>query len=197
MRNDLDSLPARIVELARQRIRPGEDEWKAIEQTTHELVAPAIAAHGVENVVSALLTAKADPYVAAVLVDMSGVGRAPSDRDLRATELFSDDEIIEGALSYLKASPGAGLENGDWAWTTLWNLWGQLEPDAHVRLVRRVIELVPWDDRMLWMIGDGPLANLADDPASLQAVESTTTEEKVNRIRRLVQVDWPHGSVDN
>jgi len=193
----LDDVSDRVAALARQPVSPSSSEWEAIERTTREVVAPAIAAYGPDAVISALVAAKADPYVAAVLVAISGPYHPPEGHDFRVTDLFSDEEIVRGALSFLEKFPDAGLADGNWAWTTLWNLWEQVEPAAQARLVKHLIEEAPWDDQVLWMIGDGPLSEVANEPAHLAVIEGDEAiREKVARIRRLVEVDWPHGSAD-
>src|SRR5437764_9251309 len=94
-----------------------------------------------------------------------------------------------GALSFLEKFPDAGLAEGNWAWTTLWNLWEQIEPAAQARLVKHLIEEAPWDDQVLWMIGDGPLSEVANEPANLAVIEGDEAiREKVARIRRPVEV---------
>jgi hypothetical protein len=140
---------------------------------------------------SALVTAKSDPYVAAVLVDLSGTdGRLGGLK--RVTDLFSDQEIVGSALSFLAAFPNAGLDDGRWASMALWNQWGQLEAADHLRLVEKLIEQVPWDDQTLWMIGDGPLSTLADEPVNLETMESwVTSRDKLAQIWKLLEADGP------
>jgi hypothetical protein len=47
------------------------------------------------------------------------------------------------------------------------------------------------------MIGDGPLSEVDNEPANLAVIEGDEAiREKVARIRRLVEVDWPYGSAD-
>jgi hypothetical protein len=193
--NDLGDVPRRVAELARAPVGEGGNRWEAVERAAREVAAPAVAVHGPEAVLSALASAKSDPYVAAVLVQLSGTYGPLG--GLRVTELFSDEEIVGSALSFLAAFPNAGLDDGDWAWMTLWNQWDQLEAEDHVRLVEKLIERVPWDDQMLWMIGDGPLSTVADEPANLEIIESSAAiRDKVARIWKLVEVDWPHGDAD-
>jgi hypothetical protein len=190
--NDLSDLSERVAKLAREPVGEGRNRWEAVERAARELVGPAVALHGPEAVVDALVPAKSDPYVAAVLVQVSGTyGRLGG---LRVSELFSDEEIVSSALSFLAAFPNAGLGEGDWAWMTLWNQVDQLEAEDHLRLLEKLIERVPWDDQMLWMIGDGPLSTLADEPANLKILESSAAiREKVARIWKLVEMDRPYG----
>lgn len=197
MSDSLGRVAVRVAQRVRQGGAPGSSDWETVEETAQEVVLPAVAVHGIDAVLNALIASKNDPYVAAVLVEMSG-RRSPELRALHVTDFFSEDEILDGALSYLKASEDAGLQDGHWAWTTLWNLWDQVDSADHARLVEKLIERVPWDDAMLWAIGDGPLSNIADDALKLEIINSRnpTVRDKVARMRELIEADWPYGNID-
>jgi hypothetical protein len=191
---DLADLASRVSAVAKS---PADLHWESIERATRELVQPAIVTHGAEAVISVLTAAKDDPYVAAVLIDVSGDRDLPGAKAYHATDFFSEREIVDGVLSYLGAMPDAQLEDGAWAWTALCNFWDQLDTDSQMRVLKEVIECVPWDDQSLWMIGDMPLAHLSADPELLEIIESWPEKDKLTRTRRLVEVDWPHGQIES
>lgn len=190
MSDGLDRLAANVAELGRQKVRPRSHDWERMVQTARELVSAAITAYGVDATARALGALKGDPRVATVLAAISE-GRDEGGGHLRITDVFTDAEIVTAALSYLEGMS----EDGSWAWTVVWNLSGELEATAHARLLARLIERFPWDDQMLWMIGDGPLSELATSPGDMARLESLETiQGKLVRIRRLLEADWPRGS---
>lgn len=147
-------------------IRETQDEWDAVTEVVQAEIAPRVATEGAEAVLAALVQGKNDPFVAAVLVDVSGVSDVPlasSGREFfRINEVFTDDEIVGAAVEYLDNLPGSGLSDGEWAWTALWNGWRQLDEDAHLRLVCKLIERAPDSDEVLALIADGPVRELIE-----------------------------------
>lgn len=161
-----------------------------------DVLTPEIDRLGLDCVLKYLLEAKEDPYIAAALVEMCGVFSHEDGRVLRATEIFKDEEIVGAGVAFLATFPSGGLAEGRWAWNILWNAGGEVSPTDHARLVQRLVELAPWEDQVLWLIGEGPLSRATVDAApEMSAWEQTLDDNlssKVARIRYLVAVDWPH-----
>jgi hypothetical protein len=184
--------PKRIASALRKEIADAaadENDWNAVERVTERLVHSMAAAHGFGSLLRSLTDARADPYIAAVLVALSGTSAFRLEPAFRINEVFADDEIVNAAAHYLATLPDGGLEDGRWAWTAIWNGWGQLEPADHFRILSSLIDRVPWDDDILWMIGDGPLSSLASDPKWLCTIDTLGQEQpKIQRIWHLVEV---------
>jgi len=160
--------------------RSEENQWDIVVWATEHLIEPIVSAHGRKTVLEQLVGAKCDPYIAALLVQLSG------DDSFRVNEIFSDEEIVEAALVYLLAMPNAALRDGQWAWTALWNGWDQFQPRDHYRILLELIDRAPWDDDILWMIGDGPLSHVATDAALRREIDERARDDpKVARAREL------------
>lgn len=174
-----------IIEQVEESTHRGTDGWIAIERVVKELVDPAVKAHGADAVIEALAHERENPIVAAVLVEVIWNASTSHTAGYRVTDLFAEREIVKAVLNYLE-NPEGGINSGAWAWTLLWNLLGQLDVDTQMRLVREVIESVPWDDRQLWMLGDGPLSELVADAERETIIHSwPTTKAKIERIYQL------------
>ena len=165
------------------------------------VVYPLVAEHGAEAVLAELVTKKGDPLVASALAYAARLA------GLRLTDMFSADEIVAAALDYLgtvgaptKSSIAHGLRHGNWAWSALFlhhpgDSAADFDDEEHFRLVLELIERAPWDNDVLWMIGDGPLAHAAADEARFDELnELMKTNPKLALIWRLMEVDWPHGT---
>jgi len=163
---------------------------------TKSLLWPAIERDGAARVVLALAELKDDPFIAAALVDLSGR------RTFRVTDIYSDDEIIDAALTYLIAMPNATIEDGHWAWTALWG-WaddenGDIGVGDHFRLVTRLIDEAPWDDKVLWMIGNGPLGAAEAALGGADRVRAlAASNAKVAHVRHLVEEDLRRSDGDD
>jgi hypothetical protein len=158
---------------------------------------PLIAGLGADTVLDELKRGRDDPYIAALLVQASSADEVFGER-LRLIDVFSDDEIVNGALAYLNAVQGsttterAGLRDGRWAWLAASNYLGALLPEEHYRILITLVERVPWDDWKLWMIGDGPLAIAEMDSGLMRRLKALElTDQKLARIRQLGQLDVP------
>jgi hypothetical protein len=185
--NTLEGLPMRLSRAAQEYKAAGMPDRRITERVMQELVQPTVSALGIGPVTAALAPARSDPWIAAFLIDLSGDGDQP-----RATEFFSDEELATAALSYLRLFPDAGVEEGGWAWTALWNGWGQIEIDDQMRIMRQVLQRVPSDDGTLWMLGDGPMSLLTSDLDRVKEIESwPETREKVERMWALVAAGGP------
>lgn len=191
--------PRRVASALRRQVetrKADQNEWDVVTRITESLIRPMVAAHGANDVLSWLIGAKDDPYIAAILTNLSGESahRLDDDHVFRMSDIFSIDEIVKAAEGFLLASPDADLGDGEWAWTALWNGWDQLDDESHFEAVVELIRRVPWDDRVFWMIGDGPLSTIASKASWLAKLdEQHDLRPKLERIWELVEADWPHG----
>jgi hypothetical protein len=144
-----------------------QSEWNAVDA----VVEPLVAEHGEEAVLAVLATAKDDPYAAAALFEVCSMSGQ------RITDYCSDDAIVTAALAYLLGvEPGtANLSTGAWAWSALWQhdsgSVDHFDDESHFRILRVLIDEAPWDDTVLFMIGDGPLSHAAADPARYEEIQ--------------------------
>jgi hypothetical protein len=176
-----------------RRSEAGGDE----EAILGAVVYPLVAEHGADVVIAELATRKNDPLVASALAYVARLV------DLRLTDVFSTGEILAAALDYLvtvaaseaESSVKRGLRHGNWAWSALFLNAGDLEDEEHFRLVLELVERAPRDDRVLWMIGDGPLAHAVSDEARFAELKRLMeANPKLARAWRLNEVDWPRGT---
>lgn len=168
-----------------------QNDWDAVEEVVATHLVPLVERYGPPAVLEALEQAKHDPLIAAVLVDGAGIGdfRLPrSGREfLRISEIYSDDEILEAALAYLRKYPDGTLRDGHWGWTVLWNGWEQLERDDHLRLVTALIRRAPDDDETLAAIADGPVRQLFEQGREGdRLLELAREDEKIARVFKLM-----------
>ncbi len=119
-----------------------------------------------------------------------------NDRDI--SDVFSDEEIVDAALGFLLAFQGEEVDIRNvpgWGWSALFQHidYGRndhLTDEAHFRLLLKLIEKVPLNDNILFMIGDGPLSHAAGKRKYRdRIVELQTTNPKVERAWWLNLVD--------
>jgi hypothetical protein len=155
--------PAAVSDAIATLAEPGDfrSEWDAVEA----VVDPLVAQYGAEAVLAALAPAGDDPYVAAALFEVC------STSGIRLTQYFSDDAIVSAALTHLLGvgQGTASLSTGRWAWSALFQhdcgSLDHFDDEAHLRILFRLIDEAPWDDSVLFMIGDGPLSHAAGNSA--------------------------------
>lgn len=169
----------------------GPGSLEALDAVVDTLISPAVVQHGVGPVFAHLVEHKDDPYVAAVIVDASGESgswlRREGEPATRVTDVFSDEEIIEGALSYLAGRGDAGLGEGRWAWTALWNGWSQLRAEDQLRLIVALIDRLPNDEELWAMVADGPFREVANSPETQRAVaDAAKTDVRLSRLFELM-----------
>jgi len=165
----------------------GWREWDAVDDVVERL----LDKHGRDAIVTELRDAREDPIIAAVLFDaMTLSGR-------RLTEVFSEEEIVSAALQYLLAvESGAGLQDGAWAWSALFQFSPEssidtdFDADEHFNLLLQLLQRAPLDDTVLFMIGDGPLAHSASVPEHFARIqELSKTDSKIARAWWLNETD--------
>jgi hypothetical protein len=156
----------------RQRLAAGEHipdwEWDAVSRVVESEIEPLFSVLGARAVIEALVVAKADPLIAAVLVDLAGgspseiPGEIVEGSAFHVDEVFTDDEILDAALEYATRiyDGTASLFTGEWGWTTLCNPWEAVSDASHLRLLRELVRRAPDDDRILWSIGASPVVQL-------------------------------------
>jgi hypothetical protein len=175
-----------------EKLSESKDEtanrWDAIGDVTEHLLEPLVAENGYRKVLDALIAQKDDPYIAAVLVNISGLGSIDSSGRtvLSVSDVFTDEEIVDAAVAYLRALPDASLGDGQWAWTALGNLWDQFGGDDQLRLLLKVIDEIPWDEDIMWMIADGPFASAAADQARIR--EMRRRAESTPKLARIIEI---------
>lgn len=181
---ELSRLSRRISE----HVRFDQDDSLRIDEGTSraidDVVVPAIADFGGAAVLAELKASRSDPAVATVLSWLIGDESIGLPLFL-ATDVFSDDEIVQNALAYLQ--PTANREAA-WAWALLLNHGNGMDVEAHARLLKRVITEMPDRDDALWLLGDGPLSSLQGTEVGKRIVEEWEREiPKVQRMRKLLE----------
>ena len=163
--------------------------FDAMEGLTDQLIAEE---GGLEAVVAALAPHRGDPDVAEALFFMCWTNH----RDL--SDVFSDEEIVDAALEFLLAFQGEEVDIRNvpgWGWSALFQHidYGgndHLTDEAHFRMLLKLIEKVPLNDNILFMIGDGPLSHAAGRRKYRDRIaELQTTNPKVDRAWWLNLVD--------
>jgi hypothetical protein len=126
------------------------------------------AAGGPDPVIDALAPHKGDSDFAEALwyVFYFGDPEYYGARQRNMLTVFSEEEIVEAAVQLLLEfrkdhfTDERGLPQ--WGWDALWQHEyyeaDHLPNAAAFRMLLAVIERVPMDDEILWMIGDGPLS---------------------------------------
>jgi hypothetical protein len=151
-----------------------------------------IAEEGLEAIVAALAPHRDDADVAEALFFMCWT----NNRDM--SDVFSDEEVVEAALEFLLAFQGEDVDIRNvpgWGWSALFQHidYGRndhLTDEAHFRMLLKLIEKVPLNDNILFMIGDGPLSHAAGKRKYRdRIVELQTTNPKVERAWWLNLVD--------
>jgi hypothetical protein len=172
------------------------------------------AAGGPDPVIDSLAPHKGDPDVAEALwyVLFFGDPEYYGARQRNMLTVFSEDEIVEAAVQLLLEfredhfTDARGLPH--WGWDALWQHEyyeaDHLPNDAAFRMLLAVIERVPMDDKILWMIGDGPLYKARQDEDDVppwskggidveyrrRVEQLSLTEPKVARAIELAHDYW-------
>lgn len=201
----VDPLAVREAVLALRARTPVRDDWGLIRQDIddglRELAKRLVEEHGLAEVTEALAPQRGDNNVAELLFYIFWV----NDENMLA--VFSEDEIIEAALHFLLPFGEDAAEVIDerelpgWGWSALWQhdyprpdqvyyRTDHLTDEQHFRLLLALIDRVPMDDKILWMIGDGPLSNAWESTEYRLQIEALEeTNPKVARAIRLVEED--------
>jgi hypothetical protein len=149
---------------------------------------PLVEAHGAPAVADALAGHKHDPDLAEALFFVCW------NHDHNMLTVFSEEEIVEAALRKL-AVFGEGeftdtRGSPHWGWSALWQ--HHYDGDDHLtdeeafRILLAVIEGVPMDDKILWLIADGPLSHARSSPEYRKRVdELSRTDPKLTRAREI------------
>jgi hypothetical protein len=158
-----------------------------------ELADRLVEGHGLDAVIDALRPLRADNNVAELLFFVFWI----NDRNMLT--VFSEDEVVNAAFRFLLPFRDGATEMIDerelpgWGWDALWqhdyssHRTDHLTDEQHFRLVVALIDRVPMDDKILWMIGDGPLSSASESAAYRQQIETLEkTNAKIARAIRLV-----------
>lgn len=185
----LDELGDRVSAALRfRRVDVSDSPWSIADEVADDVVTSAVSRWGREPVIEALRSSRDDPYVAMMLVNISGASPILPPPPLQLGAVFLDDEIVEAAVRYLEQFPAASIRDGAWAWTALWNGWEQLREDDHARLVEELVDRAPSNDRVLRMIADGPLAvALTNEPFRERFDAARKEDPKIQRVWYLLQ----------
>lgn len=170
-----------------------------IDDGLRELAKRLVGEHGLDAVIRGLAPHRADNNMAELLFYVFW------GNDENMLTAFSEDEIVEAAFLFLLPFGEGATEMIDerelpgWGWSALWQhdypspdqvyyRTDHLTDEQHFRLLLALIDRVPMDDKILWMIGDGPLSNAwmsTEYRAQIEALEQTNP--KIARAIRLVE----------
>jgi hypothetical protein len=166
-----------------------------------ELAEWLVEEHGLDAVTRALAPYRADNNLAELLFHIFWV----NDRNMLT--VFSEDEIIDAAVEFLlpfRADATGMIDERElpgWGWDALWQhdyprpdqvyyRTDHLTDEQHFRLLLALVDRVPMDDKVLWMIGDGPISNVWESTAYWAQIEALKeTNPKIARAIRLVEED--------
>jgi hypothetical protein len=180
----------RLIAELRDEISLRGGALRAADDILDRSVAPALASDR-KRVLDSLFRARDDPFVAQLIVGMTGETGYPVFEDpqrvLHADDVFDIDSIVAGASNWLRSYPDGGVEDGYWAWTAAFNALNQLSPSAHAEVVDGLIREVPNDERMLEPLADGPVRKLIQRPDQMKRLrEWAAHDQKVARIFDLM-----------
>jgi hypothetical protein len=152
-----------------------------------DLLDRLVEEHGFDELVAALGPHHGDRYIAELLFFAFWT------HDKNMLAVFSEAEIARAATEHLRpfgeeTTNTRGLPS--WGWSALFQHdYGHedhLTDEQHFRILIDVIARVPTHDRILWMIGDGPLAHaLGDEDYQTRVDRLAATDPKVARILKL------------
>jgi hypothetical protein len=193
MRLDPDAIRRAMREL-RRAVEPYRTEKFVLEHEPDydamcELFDPLVDAHGADAVVETLREHKHDPDLAEALFFVCW------NYDRNMLTVFSEEEVIEAAVRFLavfregELTDTRGLPH--WGWSALWQHYydsdDHLTDEEAFRILLAVIERVPMDAKILWMIGDGPLSHAWGKPECRKRIEGLAQTEP--KIARAVELD--------
>jgi len=154
-----------------------DDPQRAVEQVVDQIVIPAYDLQGRAALTKMIDEFRSSPYLAAAVVDLS------SRRKIDLLSLVSSADLLNGAVAYLVK--GTRFEES-WAWQALW--FGHLSDEDRWRLVMELVDQIPADEDMLWLVGDGPLSELQMQPGGQRRIEELAkTNSRLAHILQLVR----------
>jgi phosphoglycolate phosphatase-like HAD superfamily hydrolase len=198
VRVDVEAVRVAVVQL--RALTPVQTSSRLIHQDIYNglnaLAERLVEEHGLDAVLRALAPHRADDNLAELLFH---IFRA-NDRNM--LPVFSEDEIVDAAARFLLPFRENATELIDerklpgWGWHAVWQHDydgpDHLTDEQHFRILLALIERVPMDDKILWMIGDGPLNHARESPEYRRQVE--TLEQTDQKIARAIQLDRERSS---
>jgi hypothetical protein len=158
-----------------------------------ELLGPLVETHGLDAVLEALRPHKDDQVLADALFFVCWMN------DHNMLTVFSEDEIVDAARQQLLASAEGTVTDTrglpHWGWHALFQhyYWGDDHPtdEQAFAILLKLIELLPLDDSILWMIGDGPIAHACGHSTEYRRrfEKLAQTEPKIARAIELAEED--------
>jgi hypothetical protein len=154
-----------------------------------ELFDPLVEAHGVDPLVETLGPHKDDPDLAEAVFFVCW------NYEHNMLAVFTEGEIVEVALQELlqfgegRTTDTRGIPQ--WGWSALWQHYydgdDHLTDEQAFRLLLELLERVPLDDKILWMIGDGPLSHARGVPEYRKRIDELARSEP--KIARALELD--------
>jgi hypothetical protein len=158
-----------------------------------DLFGPLVEAHGVEAVIAALRPHKDEPDLAEAIFFVCW------QNDHNMLTVFTEDEVVDAAREQLLAfcegtvTDTRGLPH--WGSSALWQ--HHYDGDDHLTdeqafaILLKLIELLPLDDSILWMIGDRPIAHACGHSTEYRRrfEKLAQTEPKIARAIELAEED--------
>jgi hypothetical protein len=194
VRVDPEAVREAVVQL---RARTPVETWSGLihqdlRDGLDELAERLVAEHGLDAVLRALAPHRADDNLAELLFHIFWTNHQ------NMLPVFSEGEIVDAALRFLTPFRTGASEVIDerelpgWGWHAIWqhnyDRPAHLANDQHLRILLALIGRLPADDKILWMIGNGPLAHAREDPEYRRQLEAL--EETNSKIARATQLTW-------
>lgn len=194
MRVDPEAVREAVVQL---RARIPVETWsnaRLVHQDLHDglddLAERLVDEHGLGAVIRELTPHRSDNDVAELLFHVC----RRNGRNMLVA--FSEDEVVDAAFRFLSPFREGATELIDerelpgWGWSALWqhDYRGpdHLTNEQHFRILIALIERLPPDDKILWMIGNGPLRHAGQSPPYRRELEKL---RKTNpKIARAIQL---------
>jgi len=168
--------PAELTaEWLENQIVGAEDPQRAIENLVDRVLVTAVDVHGPSALESLIARRTSSAMAATALVDVC------ARRKLPVLAVFDVEEIVAGAVTHLVV---ASVETR-WSWRALTH-GPFVQEEDHWKLVLEVAHRAPDDDDGLWLLGDGPVAELQMYPGGGDRLEQlAVSDQRIATILRL------------
>jgi hypothetical protein len=192
VRVDAEAIREAVLEL---RARTPVEQWSGlihqdIRDGLNALAEQLVAEHGLDAVLRSLAPRRSDDNVAELLFHVFW------SNEQNILPVFSEGEIVDAALRFLTPFRTGASEVIDerelpgWGWHAIWQhdyvRPAYLANEQHFRIFLALVDRLPLDDRVLWMIGNGPLAHARESPDYGQRIEALA--ETNSKIARAIQL---------
>jgi hypothetical protein len=172
-------------EVVRLRAWTPTEQWSGlVHQDIHDglddLAAWLVEEHGLDAVLRALTPHRADNNLAELLFHLFWANHR------NMLPVFSEAEIVDAASRFLMPLRGGASERADerdlpgWGWRAVslhsYGRTDHLTNEQHFRILLALVDRLPPDDKILWMIGNGPLAH---------------AQESLEYRRRIAELETP------